>query len=69
VWNAASFNEQVAQRQCVEFLKLSLQGVTVIATTGDLGAADQTGQYLDPVTGQPTPQKDFLVPRFQPVTG
>jgi hypothetical protein len=38
----------------------------VIATTGDLGTVDQTGQCLDPVTGQPTPQKDFLVPRCQP---
>ena len=52
-WNEASFSAEYAQRQCDEFLKLALQGTTVIAATGDYGTADQRGRCLDPETGAP----------------
>ncbi|KAK2015250.1 subtilisin-like protein [Colletotrichum eremochloae] len=51
-WNEVAFSEQYARRQCLEFLKLGLRGVTVIAATGDRGTADQLGQCRDPNSGQ-----------------
>lgn len=40
--NEAWYPEQYLQRQCLEFLKLGLQGTTVIAASGDYGTADQS---------------------------
>lgn len=52
-WDEASVPDTYLQRQCVEFLKLTLQGTTVIASTGDLGTASQVGSCIDPLTGAP----------------
>ncbi|KAM7214448.1 Peptidase S8/S53 domain containing protein [Rhypophila decipiens] len=54
-WNEASFSKDYARRQCTEFLKLALKGITVIAATGDHGTADQRQQCLNPQTGKPDP--------------
>ncbi|KAL0931331.1 alkaline serine protease [Colletotrichum truncatum] len=51
-WNEVAFSEQYVRRQCLEFLKLGLRGVTVIAATGDRGTADQLDQCRDPSSGQ-----------------
>ncbi|KAJ9134219.1 Subtilisin-like protein [Coniochaeta hoffmannii] len=40
-------------QQCLEFLKLGLQGVSVVAGSGDWGVADQLSQCIDPATGLP----------------
>jgi tripeptidyl-peptidase I len=50
-WNEANFTDQYVQRQCLEFLKLGLRGVTVIAGSGDRGTADQLGDCKNAATG------------------
>ena len=51
-------NDEVAytaaylQRECLEYLKLGLQGVTVIVSSADFGAAGHLGQCINPITGQ-----------------
>jgi tripeptidyl-peptidase-1 len=52
-WNEAAFSERYDQRQCLEYLKLGLQGVTVMAASADLGTADQTRMCRDPLTNSP----------------
>ncbi|KAK0658012.1 peptidase S8/S53 domain-containing protein [Cercophora newfieldiana] len=52
-WNEADFPARYLRRQCLEFLKLSLRGVTVLAATGDFGAADQRGRCVNATTGKP----------------
>lgn len=39
VWSEASFPREYQEHQCMEFLKLGLQGVTVIVSSGDAGPA------------------------------
>lgn len=53
VLNEADFPPGYLEQQCLEFLKLGLQGVSVVAATGDWGVADQLSQCLDPSTGLP----------------
>jgi tripeptidyl-peptidase I len=47
-WNEAWFSDEYAHRQCLQFLKLGLQGSTVIAASGDFGTADQRRGCLSP---------------------
>ena len=51
-WNEAQFSEAYLKRQCLEFLKLGLQGVTVLTGSADRGTADQLGTCVDPETGE-----------------
>ena len=51
-WNEAQFSDTYVKRQCLEFLKLGLQGVTVVAGSADRGTADQLGTCIDPETGE-----------------
>lgn len=39
VWSEANFPPEYLEHQCLEFLKLGLQGVTVIVSSGDVGPA------------------------------
>nr|POF26206.1 tripeptidyl-peptidase sed1 [Quercus suber] len=39
------------QRQCNEYMKLGLLGVSVLYTSGDYGVSGNGGQCIDPVTG------------------
>lgn len=43
----ASLPARYVQRQCIEFLKLGLQGVTVLAASGDTGPASSQGTCID----------------------
>jgi tripeptidyl-peptidase I len=52
-WNEADFTPGYLEQQCLEFLKLALQGVSVVAATGDWGVADQRSNCIDPSTGLP----------------
>lgn len=51
-WNEAQFSDAYVRRQCLEFLKLGLQGVTVLTGSADRGTADQLGTCVDPETGE-----------------
>jgi tripeptidyl-peptidase-1 len=53
-FDEASFSATYLQRQCIEYLKLGLQGITVIFASGDNGAAGVRQTCLDPATGQNT---------------
>jgi len=50
-FNEAWYPKQYLERQCLEYLKLGLQGVTVVVATGDRGPADQLNMCIDPETG------------------
>jgi len=65
VWNEAAFSARYLERQCLEFLKLSLRGVTVIAASGDNGASYQGNTCIDPSTGNLTTNgPGFFTPSF-----
>lgn len=46
-WNEVSYPEAYLKRQCLEFLKLGLQGVTIIVSAADCGAAGQDCSCLE----------------------
>lgn len=46
-WNEAWYSDVYARRQCLEFLKLGLQGVTVLTGSADRGPADQLAYCID----------------------
>ncbi|KAH8592563.1 peptidase S8/S53 domain-containing protein [Bisporella sp. PMI_857] len=50
-WSEADYSPAYLQRQCLEYLKLGLQGVTVIFASGDYGTAGLNGACLNPQTG------------------
>ncbi|KAK4120474.1 subtilisin-like protein [Parathielavia appendiculata] len=51
-WPETDYPTDYLERQCLEFLKLGLQGVTVIVATGDAGVASHPDGYcVDPLTG------------------
>lgn len=50
----AAYTPAYLKRQCLEYLKLGLQGVTMVFAAGGFGVAGQAGVCLDPVTGQIT---------------
>lgn len=52
-WDEANFSPEYAHRQCDQFLKLALQGTTILAAAGDYGTGNQQAQCLDPATGKP----------------
>ena len=47
LWDETEFSEATMKRQCLEFLKLGLQGVTVIVASGDHGAAGRESSCPD----------------------
>jgi tripeptidyl-peptidase-1 len=50
-YNEADLTPFYEQRQCNEYMKLGLAGVTVVYSSGDYGVAGNGGQCIDPVTG------------------
>lgn len=50
-FNEADLGIKYEKRQCDEYMKLALQGVTVIYSSGDSGVAGNGGQCIDPATG------------------
>ncbi|EKG13511.1 Peptidase S8/S53 subtilisin/kexin/sedolisin [Macrophomina phaseolina MS6] len=51
-YNEADLTPAYEQRQCEEYMKLGLQGVTVLYSSGDYGVAGNGGQCIDPATGE-----------------
>lgn len=49
-YNEADLTPFYENRQCAEYMKLGLQGVTVLYSSGDYGVAGNGGQCIDPVT-------------------
>jgi tripeptidyl-peptidase-1 len=52
--NEADFTPAYEQRQCFEYAKLGLQGVTVLYSSGDDGVAGGGGYCIDPQSGNYT---------------
>lgn len=63
-------NDEVAyppayeRRACLEFLKLGLQGISVIVSTADFGVAGQSNLCIDPITGQAKGAAGHFNPTF-----
>ncbi|KAJ3496860.1 hypothetical protein NLG97_g2339 [Lecanicillium saksenae] len=60
----AALPRDYVERQCLEFLKLGLQGTTVLVASGDRGAAANNGSWIDPSTGSLNSTKGFFSPNF-----
>jgi tripeptidyl-peptidase-1 len=66
-YNEADLTEKYVRRQCAEYMKLALQGVTVLYSSGDFGVAGNLGQCIDPATGNftgPNSQNGVFNPSF-----
>ncbi|EON95925.1 putative subtilisin-like protein [Phaeoacremonium minimum UCRPA7] len=50
-YNEGDLSAKYEERQCAEYMKLGLQGVTVVYSSGDFGVAGNGGQCIDPLTG------------------
>ncbi|KAI9757050.1 MAG: hypothetical protein M4579_003619 [Chaenotheca gracillima] len=51
-YNEADLTAAYEKRQCNEYMKLGLMGVTVLYSSGDYGVAGNGGQCIDPTTGE-----------------
>lgn len=49
--NEADLSAKYEQRQCLEYMKLGLQGVSILYSSGDFGVAGNGGQCINPTTG------------------
>lgn len=49
--NEADLGAKYEQRQCMEYMKMGLQGVSILYSSGDFGVAGNSGQCINPVTG------------------
>jgi tripeptidyl-peptidase-1 len=49
--NEADLTAKYEQRQCLEYMKLGLQGVSILYSSGDFGVAGNSGQCINAVTG------------------
>lgn len=59
-YNEADLTPFYETRQCNEYLKLGLQGVSFFYSSGDYGVAGNDGQCIDPTTGEYTDGKFSL---------
>ncbi|KAJ9155616.1 Aorsin [Pleurostoma richardsiae] len=50
-YNEADLSAKYEQRQCAEYMKLGLQGVSIIYSSGDFGVAGNSDTCIDPSTG------------------
>lgn len=50
-YNEVDLSPRYTMRQCNEYMKLGLRGITVIYSTGDFGVAGNSGACIDPATG------------------
>jgi len=51
-YNEADLTPAYEMRQCHEYMKLGLQGVTFVYSSGDYGVAGNGGACIDPATGE-----------------
>lgn len=49
--NEADLSSKYVQRQCMEYMKLGLQGVSILYSSGDSGVAGNGGTCINPQTG------------------
>lgn len=49
--NEADLTSKYVQRQCMEYMKLGLQGVSILYSSGDFGVAGNGGQCINTQTG------------------
>ncbi|KAG4417406.1 hypothetical protein IFR04_009475 [Cadophora malorum] len=49
--NEADLSAKYENRQCLEYMKLGLQGVSILYSSGDFGVAGNGGQCINSVTG------------------
>ena len=65
-WNEAAFSVCYLRRQCLEYLKLALRGVSVIVSSGDNGPSFQGTTCFDPGSGNLTSagSPGFFTPNF-----
>ncbi|RDW61306.1 hypothetical protein BP5796_11198 [Coleophoma crateriformis] len=49
--NEADLSAKYEMRQCLEYMKLGLQGVTILYSSGDFGVAGNSGQCINTQTG------------------
>jgi len=49
--NEADLTAKYEERQCMEYMKLGLQGVSILYSSGDFGVAGEGGECIDPGTG------------------
>jgi tripeptidyl-peptidase I len=52
------------QRQCLEFLKLGLQGVSIIVSSMDYGVAGEANTCIDPLTRENNASTGYFNPTF-----
>ncbi|KAK1574290.1 Pro-kumamolisin [Colletotrichum navitas] len=50
-FNEADLGHKYVERQCAEYMKLGLQGITVLYSSGDSGVAGNGKQCIDSLTG------------------
>ncbi|KDQ15066.1 hypothetical protein BOTBODRAFT_301248 [Botryobasidium botryosum FD-172 SS1] len=62
--NEADTTPAYEERQCNEYMKLGMQGVTVLYSSGDNGVAGNGGNCTDPVTGALSPNATRFTPLF-----
>lgn len=62
----AGFPPEYLRRQCLEFLKLGLMGVTVVVASADYGTASglMPGFCIDPQTGAPNSTEGYFNPSW-----
>lgn len=65
-WPEADFSPEYLKRQCLEFLKLGLMGVTTIVSSGDYGtqAGVGGGECLDPTAATPAGDTGRFSPQW-----
>lgn len=49
--NEADLGSKYEERQCLEYMKLGLQGVSILYSSGDFGVAGNGGSCINPATG------------------
>ncbi|PBP18238.1 hypothetical protein BUE80_DR011052 [Diplocarpon rosae] len=64
-YNEADLTPAYENRQCNEYMKLGLQGVTFLFSSGDYGVAGNSGQCIDRATGNYNNGKLSLMRSFQ----
>lgn len=62
-YNEADLTPAYEMRQCNEYLKLGLTGVTFLYSSGDYGVAGNGGTCIDPTTGAYTDGKHKIITR------
>ncbi len=56
-WHEVEYPAAYLRRQCLEFLKLGLQGVSAVVASGDCGPVGVGCRCIDPRTGGVTPEQ------------